>query len=107
MAVKEVRIRGLEELERKLGMAVLVDPAMHEALETIGARLERQGKGLGARRNVVTREAHSMGARIVSTLKSPRQTGGSWVRKNEAIFNAMSGRVVGAAIRRIEARWAE
>jgi hypothetical protein len=105
--VAKLQIKGLAEIEKKLSYAFLVDPAAKEAVETIGKRLERQGKGLGAQRNTITREPTSAGARLFSTLHAPRTTGVAWVRKNAAVFKAVAPNALRKAARRIEARWAE
>lgn len=104
----ELDVTGVREIERKLGYSLLVDPAMDDVVETIAARIvDRPGKGEGAQANELRRDSISLGARISSTLKNPRQTGSSWQRKNQQIVNAMAPRVVDKAIRQIESTWSK
>lgn len=105
--LREIKVRGLAEIERKLGYSVLMAEPMQEAVVTFTDRFQRGGKGAGARNNTIEAEIHETGARVTSTLNAPRQTGVSWERKNEAIFKGMAARVTRKAIERIEAQWAE
>ena len=81
----------------------LVRNAMYEeAVEKITARMERGGKGLGARRNVVTtRRLDPLTGEASSTLHRPRTKGTAWTRKNVAIAKAMAPRVLRKAALRI------
>lgn len=106
MSSVEIKVKGLKELTAKTEWDVLAQPELEPALETMGKRLERQGKGLGAQRNTLTRSAISLGARIVSTLNYPRTTGQRWQEKDEAVAKSMAPRVFGKMVTRIEQRWA-
>ena len=101
-----IEVRGLNELLAKTGFDVLVQPEIEPALETIGKRLQRQGKGLGAQKNTLTRDTQPLGARIESTLNFPRTVGTAWQQKNEAVAKAMAPRVFNNMAKRIEERWA-
>lgn len=106
MTIREVKVKGLNELAAKTDWDVLAQPELGGALETFGKRMERQGKGLGARRNTITRETQPLGARAESTLTYPRTTGVAWQRKQERVIKAMSPRVLSKMVKRIEERWA-
>lgn len=102
-----VSILGLAEIERKLKMSVLVDPAVTEAVGSFQKRGERQGRGVGAKRNTITPEAISpIGVRLISTLNPPRTRSTSRNRKIMAAWQAMKSRVLRKAVRRITERWA-
>lgn len=105
-----VRIVGLEELKRKLGGTVLKEPELQQGMQTIAKRFERGGKGMGARNNTVTSSRYDSAASlrydVATTLRSPRRKGSAWVRKQTAIFRAMSPRVIRSVIKKIQARWA-
>lgn len=100
-----VRILGLAELERKLGYPFLVDPGVQEGLGTVAARIERGGRGLGARNNLISRQPLSQGLKMSSTLNAPRRTGHAWLNKNISIVRAMLPRVLRKAAQHIEQRW--
>jgi hypothetical protein len=106
---KNVKILGLDELERKLGYSVLLDPSIDEVVNKFGDRIERPVKkaGLGIRRNTVSRFNKPLAVTFSSTLHNPRQVGSSWQRKNEAIVKGMAPNVIKAAIRRIEETWSD
>jgi len=73
-----------------------------EALEKIGTRMERGGKGLGAKRNTVTHMPDGdLQMRVSSTRIWPRTKGTSWQRKNIGIVRAMAPRVLRKAAERI------
>lgn len=73
----------------------------HEVLSAIEERTRRQGRGVAARRNLITHERERMELMVESTLKSPRTTGRAWQRKNVAIIKAMAPRVLRKAAERI------
>lgn len=106
-----IKVLGLEELEQKCQTSILLDPAIEEGINTIKDRMLRQGKGLGAKRNVLAATSTGgsglafPGAEIRTSLVWPRTTGSSLKRKDEAIFKAMSGNVIRKAIQRIRDRW--
>ena len=106
MAQRDVQVKGLDELLRKTQWDVLAQPEFDGALETFGKRMERQGKGLGAKRNSIRRETQPLGALAESTLIWPRTTGVSWQNKQEAVLKSMAPRVLNKMVRRIEERWA-
>ena len=106
MAERAVQVKGLNELVEKTQWDVLLQPEFDGALETFGKRMERQGKGLGAKRNTITRETQPLGARAQSTLNYPRTTGVAWQRKQEAVMKSMAPRVLNKMVKRIEERWA-
>ena len=102
----QIKVKGLNELVAKTEWDVLAQPEIGPAIETFVKRIERGGKGLGAKRNSLTREVHTLGARVESTLIPPRVIGVSWQRKNEGIVRSMAPRVFGKMVTRIEERWA-
>lgn len=82
-------------------------PAAQRAIEKIGVRMERGGKGLGARNNTVVSKPGTLSATVTSTLHNPRQKGTSWQRKNIVIANAMASRQLNAEFKReVEAEFA-
>lgn len=103
---RQIKVRGLNELVEKTQWDVLAQPEFDGALETFGKRMERQGKGLGAKRNSIRRETQPLGARAESTLNYPRTSGVAWQRKQEAVIKAMAPRVLNKMVKRIEERWA-
>lgn len=103
--LKIAKVEGLDEIQAKLDEDFLVQPELEHARDTIVERVERQGRGLGAKRNSLSTVKEPLGAKVTSTLNHPRTKGTSWGRKNESIFKSMSGRVVKKAIERIESRW--
>lgn len=106
MSVREVKVKGLNELEKKLDIEFLVQPEIDDARDTIVDRVERRpGKGLGAKKNQLSADTRPLGATVTSTLNYPRTTGTAWGRKNEAIIKSMAGRVLSKAVGRIEQRW--
>lgn len=105
--IRNVKIVGLDELQRKCKFDVLVQPEMDDARDTIVARLERGGKGLGVQRNVLSTDKQPLGATVTSTLNYPRTRGTAWGRKNEAIAKSMGPNVIKKAIGKIETRWAQ
>lgn len=106
MAVRNVTVKGLAEIEAKLNASVLLDPRLQEITTTFVDRLLRPSKGLGARNNTLSPEMRELGATIRSTLNWPRTTGAAMHRKQEGIVKGMAPRVIGKAISDIEARWA-
>ena len=96
-----VRLRGPLFTKR---ITPLVEAAiLSEALEKIGERMERGGKGLGAKRNVVTLRRNALTLEAASTLRRPRTKGTAWTRKNVGIVRAMAPRVLNAVARRVVA----
>lgn len=86
---------------------VLVQPEIEDALETIGARLERRGKGAGERRNQMNRTRGTLMHRfLIETEHNPRRTG--WAKKAymRRVFNSMAPNVLKKAFTRIADRWA-
>lgn len=88
--------------------AVVKRALIAEVLEKIEVRLKRGGKGMGAKRNIVTAEmafghvaAQAVGMEVKSTKKYPRTKGTAWVSKNVAIARAMAPRVLRKAARRM------
>lgn len=107
MAAIQIRVKGLDEIERKLDTRVLLDPAIEEAKETIVDRIvKRPGRGMGAQNNQLSANMRPLGATIVSTLNRPRQTGRAWQDKNQSIVKGMAPNVIRKKIQRIEAAWA-
>ncbi|MGE0057006.1 MAG: hypothetical protein AB7P33_09845 [Dehalococcoidia bacterium] len=102
----EVQIKGLKELEAKLGGSVLYEDETEAGLDTIEKRMLRGGKGLGAKRNTVSSERLVLSRRVQSTDNWPRVTGRSWRDKQVALFKAMSPRVARSIIKKINQRWA-
>lgn len=100
--VVAIEVLGLDKLRRQFG-AVKLGTALERARDTFVSRIvDRPGRGLGAQNNQLSSSVNPLGARIVSTLKNPRQTGSAWQRKNQTIANAMAPRVVDRAISDLE-----
>jgi hypothetical protein len=106
MVVKTVKIVGLAALQTKLNADVLLQPEIDDARDTIVERLMRGGKGLGVKRNSLTKDVKPLNATVTSTLNYPRTKGTAWGKKNEVIVKAMATRVVNKMVQNIEARWA-
>lgn len=107
MAIKTVRVVGLDDLQRKLSDAVLLDSQLERVRDKIVSRIvDRPGKGAGARANSLRAEVTPLGATVVSTLNNPRQTGRAWQDKNAAIVKALAPRVIGKELKdEIESAW--
>ncbi len=103
--VVSLNVKGLPGLQRKLKPAHLYEPAIAEVVEKVGKRMERGGKGLGAKSNTITREPQRLSATVSTTLNNPRQTGAAWERKQRAIARAMAPRVLRSAQRKIIKAW--
>ena len=103
--LRNVRIQGLESVNPKMDYAFLVEPEIHDALETFKKRVERQGKGMGASRNTLSPEIRETGLRVESSLVYPRTVGTAWGRKNERILKGMGPRVMRKTVQRIQERW--
>ena len=72
-----------------------------EVLEKVGKRMERGGKGLGAKRNIVSRETSGLVMEVDTTKHRPRTKGKAWARKNVGIAKSMARRVLRKAAKRI------
>jgi hypothetical protein len=73
-----------------------------ESLEKIALRMERGGKGLGARRNTVKhKKVNDTELRVDSTRIYPRVIGSSWQRKNIGIAKSMAPRVLRKGAQRV------
>jgi hypothetical protein len=96
------------KVPRWMTAGIDLGPKITVALERIGSEIEtRQGRGIGARRNVITREPLVDSQRILSTLHNPRTTGSSLQRHQEGRFRGMAPRVVKKYIvEPVEAEWA-
>ena len=66
---------------------------VEETLKKIDERVQRQGKGLGARRNVIDRKLTGLELTVDTTKIRPRTKGTAWQRKNVSIIKAMAPRV--------------
>lgn len=74
----------------------------HEMLRKIEERVNRGGKGLGARRNKISGARQGFGRlTMTSTRKYPRTKGTSWQRKNIAIIKSMGPRIARKTAQRI------
>jgi hypothetical protein len=84
-------------------------PEYKDAIDTIGQRLSRRGKGLGERRNVTNRERLDAGMReriSFTTFNYPRRTGYAKTKKLTGVFYAMTPNVIRKLVQRVQARWA-
>lgn len=80
MGAVTIKVVGLDELQKKLGHAVLLDPAAEDALETIGARIAKpSGKKIGVLRNKIGR--HSAGHLKQNVTTTLAEAGPHYVRK--------------------------
>lgn len=96
----------LVKVPRWIHEGIDLKPKLDDALETVGERMERQGRGLGAQRNVLRRERAFLEQRVFTSLHHPRRTGSALKSKDTSIFKGMSGRVVGKIVKDVEAEWA-
>lgn len=103
--IREIKVLGLAELEKKLDGDFLVQPEIDDAFASFGKRMERGGKGLGAQRNTIAIQQSALAVSARTTLNSPRMTGASWSRKNIAIIKAMASSVFRKAAERMKARF--
>lgn len=96
----DVKLRGPMfegKISSKVERAIL-----EEGVEKIGQRMERGGRGLGAKRNTITRRVRGrMESEARSTRRAPRTKGTAWLRKNEQVGKAMAPRVLRAVAKRI------
>lgn len=74
-----------------------------EVLTKLEQRTQRQGKGLGARKNTVTHSMDGLTLKLATTRIAPRTTGKSHQRKNIGVVRAMAPRVMKKAAERIAA----
>ena len=81
-------------LFRKKVDAVVKAAIVEEVLEKIGQRMERGGKGLGARRNVVSHRIAGLAMEVETTRRFPRTRGAAWARKNVGIVRGMAPNVL-------------
>ena len=85
---------------------IRLQPEFDDALEKIGARLEKKGKGAGERRNELNRSRVLEGQRIAFQISHhPRSTGLSKIRKSRMIFQSMVPNVIRSMVKKIAARW--
>lgn len=94
----DVAIRG--NLVSKKVDDVVKKAIVEETLQKINERLGRKGaegsggKGLGVKRNIVSRQLTGTVLTADTTKVWPRTRGTSWQRKNIAIIKAMAPRVL-------------
>jgi hypothetical protein len=106
MAIRNIKLEGLEELQKKTGWDFLAQPEMDDVLETLGKRIDRQGKGLGAQRNPHLNQMRTAdGLKVESSLNKPRTKGTAWGKKNARVLPAVGRNAMRKAVGRIEARW--
>ena len=105
-ALLNIRLVGLDEIQRKLGFDALLTPEFKLALESFEKRFKRGGKGVGAKRNTLSSEIKPLSVEVETTLHYPRMKGSSWGDKNWKIAKGMSPRVLRKMIKRIKERWA-
>lgn len=75
-----------------------------EAIDKIADRMMRGGRGLGVRRNTLSRGFRGeLEATVESTRRFPRTRGTAWTRKNIGIAKAMAPRVLRKSADRIVA----
>ena len=73
-----------------------------EIIRKVAERTQRQGRGLGARRNTILQDSISpLELHIGTTANFPRTRGTAWQRKNIGIIRAMAPRVGNRAAQRI------
>lgn len=101
-----ITIKGLPEVERKLGFAVLAEPALLTMRPSVDERVRRGGKGMGAKRNQIMTEPKELGGRFMTTLNYPRTTGSSWQKYNVRVIRRIWGNIMRKVIKQIEATWA-
>lgn len=83
-------------------------PYTNAALDSISTTLKnRQGKGLGAKRNEIVLSTSLGARRIDSTVHHPRETGKSWIGNAEWRFNSVAPNAVRKyVVKPLEAEWA-
>lgn len=106
MAIRTVRVVGLNELSQKTGWDFLAQPEIDDALGTAAARAERQGKGIAAGRNTITSEIKPLSVASMTTLNYPRTTGEARHRYLTRALPPVMRNAMKKAVARIEARWA-
>ncbi len=79
--------------EKKID-AVVEKAIVEEALKKVDERVQRGGKGLGARRNIVSRKLTGLELTVDTTKIRPRTKGTSWQKKNLQIIKRMVPNVV-------------
>lgn len=102
----EIKLPSIDKLRKNFDFDVLVQPEVEDARDTILARVQRGGKGLGAKRNTLLATTRPLGATVQSTRNFPRTKGTSWGSTNEAIVRSMAPNVLRKMVQRIGARWA-
>lgn len=127
-----IEVKGLKELEKKLGGSVLYEDAVEEGLDTFEKRMLRGGraKAAGKRTNLVTSQRAHLSRRINTTLRdetnirqmvpsfgrgagrrrnpdfNPRSSGRKWRDYQVlAVFKKLAPSVVRKIIKKINARW--
>lgn len=80
--------------------SVVKQAIIEETLKKVDERMGRKGvqgsggKGLGVRRNIVSRKLTGLELTVDSTTIAPRTRGTAWQKKNVRIIKAMVPRVV-------------
>jgi len=79
------------------------DAMYQEAVEKVGERWMRGGRGLGVRNNTLTKHPHpgQMAVTVSSTTNTPRTTGAAMTRKKIGQAKAMAPRVLRKAADRV------
>lgn len=89
----EIELRGplLTGKAAPIGARALKQQAIEKILE----RWLRPGRRAGRRNNTLSRrDLKELEVEVTSTLRNPRQSGGSWRRKQYGIARSMTPRVV-------------
>lgn len=87
------------------GYDLLVEPEMLGVTETARKRMERGGKGLGARNNTILATSSGLMAEATTSLNRPRVTGSSWQRFFLRILPTVVRNSARKAAKGIVARW--
>lgn len=103
----KVKLRG-KIANEVLTNRIVQKQIQHEIIGALAERLTRKGpqgsggKGLGVKRNIITKNEKFRELEIRSTAKVPRTTGRAWHAKNIAIVKSITPRVANKTARRIE-----
>lgn len=98
----------LVKIPRWMTQGIDLTPKVTAALESIGSEIERrQGKGLGARRNTITRQTAFLQQRVFTSLHYPRTTGRAMQENQTGRFRGMAPRAINKyVVKPLEAEWA-
>lgn len=105
MVVRNITFKN-PELIKAITRPEIYEPSVTRLIGNIAKRVERGGKGLGARNNIVTSSSGHLGAEVRSTRHNPRRSGSAWRSKNVGIAVGVARRGFESEVKKeIEAAW--